>query len=70
MRTMLKDTGKNHDSKYTILIIDTEWQYSTKMTEYPALVWADAETETLHLECCLIHDDNSSICSNDVLITM
>jgi len=35
---MLKDAGKNHDSKYTILIIDNERQYSTKMTEYPALV--------------------------------
>jgi len=67
---MLKDAGKNHNSKYTILIIDTEWQYSTKTTEYPALVETDVKIETLHLECWLIHDDNSSICSNDVLITM
>jgi len=35
---MLKDAGNNHDSKYTILIIDNEWQYSTKMTECPVLV--------------------------------
>jgi hypothetical protein len=36
---MLKDAGKNHDSKHTTLIIDTERQYSTKMTvEYPALI--------------------------------
>jgi hypothetical protein len=28
---MLKDAEKHHDSKYTILIIDNEWQYSTKM---------------------------------------
>lgn len=66
---MLKEEGKNHDSKYTILIIDTEWQYSIKTTEDPALVETDVKIETMHLECWLIHD-NSSICSNDVLITM
>jgi hypothetical protein len=35
---MLKDGGKNHNSKYTILITDNERQHSTKMTEYLALI--------------------------------